>query len=50
VVVAAWEGRAPWQLRRLLHRLVDGRDRHVLAFAPSGSGKSTCLVIPPLFT
>ena len=50
VVVVAWEGRDPGQVRRRVHRLADGRDRHVLAFAPSGSGKSTCLVIPTLLT
>jgi type IV secretion system protein VirD4 len=50
VVVGAWHGRAPGQLRSRLHRLADRRDRHVLAFAPSGSGKSTCLVIPTLLT
>lgn len=50
VVVGAWHGRAPGELRSRLHRLADRRDRHVLAFAPSGSGKSTCLVIPTLLT
>jgi type IV secretion system protein VirD4 len=50
VVVGAWHGRAPGELRSRVHRLADRRDRHVLAFAPSGSGKSTCLVIPTLLT